>query len=222
MPSVRWDHLSILNVADSLPGKVEAELARLNGSGVINAVVSASDDVVTFLFGAQTVIKNFSPTLFGNRSNPATNANDKATGSHVSIIMCKRDFDLTRGEWFLLHYSLEGIMMKLGPKAAYGLASSEPSFTPQRPQSISVRGRGTVQREIHGTLISDEHNIGRAGSVVEFMFILADVESLFSSTHYLEDAIDSNVSSHHLDGGMYQVVPMWNGASSLANEEQAT
>lgn len=37
------------------PGEAEAELAYLNGIGVIDAVLS--DDVDNFLFGAQTVLR---------------------------------------------------------------------------------------------------------------------------------------------------------------------
>ena len=51
------NYLSLSPRSDSLqaPGEAEAELAHLNSTGVIDAVLS--DDVDNFLFGAKTVIR---------------------------------------------------------------------------------------------------------------------------------------------------------------------
>jgi Holliday junction resolvase YEN1 len=65
------------------PGEAEAELAYLNSIGIIDAVLS--DDVDCFLFGAQTVMRNSSSTLSGNRSHGAKNADGKDDGQHVNI-----------------------------------------------------------------------------------------------------------------------------------------
>ncbi|KAL5528396.1 hypothetical protein ACEPAF_7532 [Sanghuangporus sanghuang] len=62
-------------------GEAEAELAFLNSVGVIDAIMT--DDVDTFLFGANTVIRNPSLSLTGNRSSPATNLDGKPSNQHV-------------------------------------------------------------------------------------------------------------------------------------------
>ncbi|KAL5507252.1 hypothetical protein ACEPAH_6708 [Sanghuangporus vaninii] len=62
-------------------GEAEAELAFLNSVGVIDAVMT--DDIDAFLFGAKTIIRNPSLSLTGNRSNPATNLDDKPSNQHV-------------------------------------------------------------------------------------------------------------------------------------------
>jgi len=65
------------------PGEAEAELAYLNRTGVIDAVLS--DDVDCFLFGARTVIRNSSSTLSGNKKHGAKNSEGKDDGQHVNI-----------------------------------------------------------------------------------------------------------------------------------------
>lgn len=57
------------------PGEAEAELAYLNMTGQIDAILS--DDVDTFLFGATTVIRNPSISLPSNMANPALNCAGK-------------------------------------------------------------------------------------------------------------------------------------------------
>ena len=76
----------ILCSADSLqaPGEAEAELAHLNKTGVIDAVLS--DDVDSFLFGATTVIHrcvlaDFSCKLSHTLLNPAQVPPSWATAS---------------------------------------------------------------------------------------------------------------------------------------------
>lgn len=60
-----------------------AELAHLNRTGIIDAVMT--DDVDALIFGALRVIKNRSPGLSGNKSNPALNSNGQATKDHTMV-----------------------------------------------------------------------------------------------------------------------------------------
>ncbi|KAL5523813.1 hypothetical protein ACEPAG_7986 [Sanghuangporus baumii] len=62
-------------------GEAEVELAFLNSVGIIDAIMT--DDVDAFLFGANTIIRNPSLNLIGNRSNPATNLDGKPSNRHV-------------------------------------------------------------------------------------------------------------------------------------------
>ncbi|CCO36229.1 Flap endonuclease GEN homolog 1 [Rhizoctonia solani AG-1 IB] len=111
------------------PGEAEAELAYLNSTGVIDAILS--DDVDNFLFGARVVIRNPSGTLTGNRGYPALNRDGKDDGVHVMVYRmddiesdpaCK----LTRGGMILIgllsggDYDLGA--KRCGPKTALALA----------------------------------------------------------------------------------------------------
>ncbi|KAF7310373.1 hypothetical protein HMN09_00579300 [Mycena chlorophos] len=111
------------------PGEAEAELAYLNRIGVIDGVLS--DDVDNFLFGAQTVIRNPSNKLSGNRSNPVLNADGRDDNNHsrvfrMSDIETHPEVSLTRGDMILIglcsggDYDTSG-MTGCGPKIARGL-----------------------------------------------------------------------------------------------------
>ncbi|KAI0632888.1 hypothetical protein C8Q77DRAFT_1158338 [Trametes polyzona] len=112
------------------PGEAEAELAYLNRIGVIDAVLS--DDVDTFLFGAQTVIRNPSATLSGNRSHSLKNSAGKVDGNHAMVyrasdILTHPDIQLTQGGLILIgilrggDYSQSGLD-GCGVTTAHGLA----------------------------------------------------------------------------------------------------
>ncbi|KAH9922332.1 uncharacterized protein BXZ73DRAFT_79728 [Epithele typhae] len=82
------------------PGEAEAELAYLNRIGVIDGILS--DDVDTFLFGAQLVVRNPSTTLTGNKSHSLKNADGREDGNHVMTyhaadLLAHRDIGLTQG-----------------------------------------------------------------------------------------------------------------------------
>ncbi|KAI0946138.1 hypothetical protein AcV7_010189 [Taiwanofungus camphoratus] len=64
------------------PGEAEAELAYLNRTGIIDAVMS--DDVDTFLFGATMVVRNPSVNLSGNRAHSLKNSAGRDDGNHVA------------------------------------------------------------------------------------------------------------------------------------------
>jgi len=81
------------------PGEAEAELAYLNFMGVIDGILS--DDVDNFLFGAETVIRNPSNNLSGNKSNKALNASGKDDGQHVRIFRSK-DLNLSKEDMVLI------------------------------------------------------------------------------------------------------------------------
>ena len=127
------------------PGEAEAELAFLNKTGVIDAVLS--DDVDTFVFGGTMVIRkcasssypphhlltHYSPnsSLSGNRSHPAPGSLAKDDGNHV-VIFRANDFNLpeinlTHGGLVLIallsggDYHQAGLS-GCGPKVAHGLA----------------------------------------------------------------------------------------------------
>ncbi|KLO18378.1 PIN domain-like protein, partial [Schizopora paradoxa] len=64
-------------------GEAEAELAVLNQTGVIDAILS--DDADTFVFGAKVVIRNLGSELSGNKSNPALDLNQNKSSYHCMI-----------------------------------------------------------------------------------------------------------------------------------------
>ncbi|EMD30944.1 hypothetical protein CERSUDRAFT_19084, partial [Gelatoporia subvermispora B] len=64
------------------PGEAEAELAYLNRTGIIDAVLS--DDVDALLFGATMVVRNPSVTLSGNHGVSLKNAAGKDDGNHAA------------------------------------------------------------------------------------------------------------------------------------------
>ncbi|CAE6416976.1 unnamed protein product [Rhizoctonia solani] len=111
------------------PGEAEAELAYLNNTGVIDAILS--DDVDNFLFGAKVVIRNPSGTLTGNRGYPALNREGKDDGVHVMVYrMDDIEKDpacrLTRGGMILIALLSGGDYdqgaKRCGPKTALALA----------------------------------------------------------------------------------------------------
>ncbi|TDL24180.1 PIN domain-like protein [Rickenella mellea] len=82
------------------PGEAEAELAYLNRTGIIDAIMT--DDVDAFVFGATTIIRNSSLQLSGNKSNPALDSNGKPSSHHVmvfkaSVIATHPGIGLSRG-----------------------------------------------------------------------------------------------------------------------------
>ena len=127
------------------PGEAEAELAFLNRTGVIDAVLS--DDVDTFVFGGTTVIRKCalsfyslhlplthpspSSSLSGNNIRPVAGSSAKDDGNHV-VVFKASDFtlpeiNLTHGGLILIallsggDYHQAGLS-GCGPKVAHGLA----------------------------------------------------------------------------------------------------
>ncbi|KAL0956100.1 hypothetical protein HGRIS_002268 [Hohenbuehelia grisea] len=110
-------------------GEAEAELAYLNKSGVIDAVLT--DDVDALIFGAKVLIKNAGVTLSGNKSKPALDQNGKISKYHVMMfsddeIKNNPDVQLTRGGLILIAMLSGGDYHagpdRIGAKGAYGLA----------------------------------------------------------------------------------------------------
>ncbi|KAF4620656.1 hypothetical protein D9613_000579 [Agrocybe pediades] len=111
------------------PGEAEAELAHLNKQGYIDAVMT--DDCDAFIFGAQVVLKNLSSNLSGNKSNPATNCEDKTDKLHTMLyrasdIATDSEVQLSRGGLILFALLSGGDYRKgverIGKKIAHGLA----------------------------------------------------------------------------------------------------
>ncbi|KII92167.1 hypothetical protein PLICRDRAFT_172297 [Plicaturopsis crispa FD-325 SS-3] len=111
-------------------GEAEAELAHLNRSGVIDAVMT--DDIDALVFGALTVIRNPSLALTGNKCNPALDANGKASKHHVMVFTADNvrnhpEVSLTRGGMILFallsggDYDAGGVS-KFGKETAHALA----------------------------------------------------------------------------------------------------
>ncbi|TFY79691.1 hypothetical protein EWM64_g4321 [Hericium alpestre] len=94
------------------PGEAEAELAHLNKSGVIDAVLT--DDVDALVFGALTIIKNPGLRLTGNKANPAMDLDGKASKNHA--MMCTADAPYCLGAIIMIGVE------RFGPGIAYGLA----------------------------------------------------------------------------------------------------
>ncbi|KAH8985375.1 PIN domain-like protein [Lactarius akahatsu] len=87
------------------PGEAEAELAYLNSTGIIDAVLS--DDVDNFLFGAKMVIRNSSANLSGNSKHATKNADGRVDGNHSTVytsaeILEHPSVQLTRGGLILI------------------------------------------------------------------------------------------------------------------------
>ncbi|PFH50014.1 hypothetical protein AMATHDRAFT_92044, partial [Amanita thiersii Skay4041] len=87
------------------PAEAEAELAYLNRAGIIDGILS--DDVDNFLFGAQTVIRNISNNLSGNRANPILNSQGRDDKNHTrlyraSLVQSHPSVRLTRGGLILI------------------------------------------------------------------------------------------------------------------------
>ncbi|KAH9993037.1 PIN domain-like protein [Russula vinacea] len=114
------------------PGEAEAELAYLNSTGVIDAILS--DDVDNFLFGAKMVVRNPSVNLTGNSKHATKNADGRVDGNHSTIytsadILAHPSVQLTRGGLILIgllsggDYHPAGLP-RCGPGIAHGLAKS--------------------------------------------------------------------------------------------------
>ncbi|TFY70815.1 hypothetical protein EVG20_g2183 [Dentipellis fragilis] len=112
------------------PGEAEAELAYLNSTGLIDAIMS--DDVDNFLFGARVVIRNPSISLSGNRSHSLKNSAGKNDGNHSAVftsdaIATHTSVGLSRGGLILIgllsggDYHQAGLP-RCGPNIACGLA----------------------------------------------------------------------------------------------------
>ncbi|RPD73836.1 PIN domain-like protein, partial [Lentinus tigrinus ALCF2SS1-7] len=81
-------------------GEAEAELAFLNRSGAIDAIIT--DDVDSLVFGARMILKNSSINLTGNKCNPATDANGKPSKFHANVYTAEElarhpDVQMSRG-----------------------------------------------------------------------------------------------------------------------------
>ncbi|KAJ7188472.1 PIN domain-like protein [Mycena filopes] len=83
------------------PGEAEAELACLNQEGIIDAIVT--DDCDVLIFGGNTILRNSSLDLSGNKANPALDANGKASKHHVMVYTAEsvRASGFTRGALLL-------------------------------------------------------------------------------------------------------------------------
>ncbi|KAH9052035.1 hypothetical protein EDB83DRAFT_2676323 [Lactarius deliciosus] len=112
------------------PGEAEAELAYLNSTGIIDAVLS--DDVDNFLFGAEVVIRNSSANLSGNSKHATKNADGRVDGNHSTVytsadILAHPSVQLTRGGLILIgllsggDYHPAGLA-RCGTGIAHGLA----------------------------------------------------------------------------------------------------
>ncbi|KAK0449863.1 hypothetical protein EV421DRAFT_2032073 [Armillaria borealis] len=106
-------------------GEAEAELARLNRLGIIDAVMT--DDVDALVFGAKTVIKNLN--LSGNKSYPAVNKEGKQSPHHVNIYTAdavEKEIGLTTGGMILFALLAGGDyddgVNQCGPALSHGLA----------------------------------------------------------------------------------------------------
>ncbi|KAI0692538.1 hypothetical protein C8T65DRAFT_762091, partial [Cerioporus squamosus] len=103
-------------------GEAEAELAYLNRTGAIDAIIT--DDVDTLVFGARMILKNSSINLTGNKANPATDANGKPSKYHANVytaeeLACHPEVRLTRGGL---------VMFALVAGGDYGKVCQAPSF----------------------------------------------------------------------------------------------
>ncbi|KAL5485173.1 hypothetical protein ACEPAI_7815 [Sanghuangporus weigelae] len=105
-------------------GEAEAKLAFLNSVGVIDAIMT--DDVDAFLFGADTIIRNPSLSLTGNRSNPATNLDGKPSNQHVmefriEDIQTHPEIRKSRGGMILFALLTDNGIDKIGKATAHAL-----------------------------------------------------------------------------------------------------
>ncbi|RDX40456.1 hypothetical protein OH76DRAFT_1467492 [Lentinus brumalis] len=110
-------------------GEAEAELAYLNRTGAIDAIIT--DDVDTLVFGALMILKNSSINLTGNKANPATDANGKPCELHVNVYTAEElarhpDVKLTRGGLVVFALVAGGDygkgLKRCGPDAGHALA----------------------------------------------------------------------------------------------------
>ncbi|KAA1474332.1 hypothetical protein DENSPDRAFT_873329 [Dentipellis sp. KUC8613] len=110
-------------------GEAEAELARLNESGVIDAIMT--DDVDALVFGARTIIRNPGTSLTGNKSRPAFNLDGKESKDHVMVYTAEAirndpSVGLTRAGMILIALLSGGDyhkgVDKFGPGIAHALA----------------------------------------------------------------------------------------------------
>ncbi|EPQ57560.1 PIN domain-like protein, partial [Gloeophyllum trabeum ATCC 11539] len=131
-------------------GEAEAELARLNQIGIIDAILT--DDVDTFIFGARVVIKNWSKELSGNKSKPATDADGKVSKHHVMVfnaddIRTHPSIGLTRGGLILFALLKGGDydvgVPGIGEKIAHGLARA--GFGDQLLTAFERRAQQPIQ-----------------------------------------------------------------------------
>jgi Holliday junction resolvase YEN1 len=143
VPSPASPLMNLYNI--QAPGEAEAELAFLNRTGVIDAVLS--DDVDTFVFGGTMVIRkcassSYTPhpllttlspssSLSGNRPHPVAGSSSKDDGNHVVVFRASEfnvpEINLTHGGLILIallsggDYHQAGLS-GCGPKVAHGLA----------------------------------------------------------------------------------------------------
>ncbi|KZT03833.1 PIN domain-like protein [Laetiporus sulphureus 93-53] len=110
-------------------GEAEAELAYLNQTGVIDAVMT--DDVDALVFGARTIIRNSSLNLSGNKAYPALNSAGKLSQHHVMVytidlIRTHSDVSLSRGGLILFALLSGGDygngLRGFGPQISHALA----------------------------------------------------------------------------------------------------
>ncbi|KAK0193508.1 PIN domain-like protein [Armillaria mellea] len=108
-------------------GEAEAELARLNRLGIIDAMMT--DVVDALVFGARTVIKNQSLNLSGNKPYPAVNKEGKQSHHHINIYVADaigKETGLTTGGMVLFALFAGGDnddgVNQCGPALAHGLA----------------------------------------------------------------------------------------------------
>ncbi|KAH6876920.1 PIN domain-like protein, partial [Coprinopsis sp. MPI-PUGE-AT-0042] len=109
------------------PGEADAELAYLNGMGIIDGILS--DDADCLLFGGLTMIRNNYRNLSENRSNPPTNSAGINDEAHVWIFTAsaiENKLGLTQGGMVLMALLSGGDYTSgikgCGPEVALALA----------------------------------------------------------------------------------------------------
>ncbi|KAI0049714.1 hypothetical protein FA95DRAFT_1604179 [Auriscalpium vulgare] len=196
------------------PGEAEAELAYLNGIGVIDAILS--DDVDNFLFGAKTVIRNPSATLTGNRAHAHKNADGRDDGNHSTIytsaaIKSHPSVQLTRGGLILIgllsggDYNAAGVT-GCGPGIAHGLAKcgfgdelldATRSLDRDALPGFLVRWRQSLRDELrtnaHGHLTTKKPSLSK--SIPEDF---PDLDILLSYTNPITSGTDAGAKRTHV------------------------
>ncbi|KAJ6495565.1 PIN domain-like protein [Mycena vitilis] len=144
------------------PGEAEAELARLNQEGIIDAIIT--DDCDVLIFGGKTIIRNSSLDLSGNKANPARDSRGKPSKHHVMVYTADavQALGLTRGGLLLFALLAGGDyhsgIHSVGKVTASGLARcgfgdqlleayercSQPQF-----QTFLAGWRAEVNAELH-------------------------------------------------------------------------
>ncbi|KAH9960288.1 hypothetical protein BC827DRAFT_1360363 [Russula dissimulans] len=207
------------------PGEAEAELAHMNNTGIIDAILS--DDVDNFLFGAKMVIRNSSINLTGNSKHATKNADGRVDGNHSTVytsvdILAHPSVRLTRGGLILIgllsggDYHPAGLP-RCGPGIAHGLAKcglgdelleATQSLSPAELPEFLTTWREALRNELRtnsrGLLGSKKPSLAKA---VPDSF--PDVDVLLSYTNPITSATDAGARRTHTP-------PRWEREPDLA------